>query len=157
MSGEEVPREFPDAPRVGVGAVVLDGERVLLVKRGRPPSAGKWSLPGGLVRLGERLEDAVRREVAEECGLRVRLLGVCGVIDRVRLADEGPPMTAPRVQYHWVLVDYAAEVSHGSARPGSDAADVRWVPVSELGRWDTTDGLADMVDRALRVRDGCRG
>jgi ADP-ribose pyrophosphatase YjhB (NUDIX family) len=137
--------------------VVLDGERVLLVKRGRPPSAGKWSLPGGLVRLGERLEDAVRREVEEECGVRVRLLGVCGVIDRVRLAPDAPPVTTPRVQYHWVLIDYAAEVSGGSARAGSDAADVRWVPVSELGRWDTTDGLADMVERARRVRDERRG
>ena len=65
----DAPREYPDAPRVGVGAVVLDGERVLLVQRGRPPSQGKWSLPGGLVHLGERLEDAVRREVTEECGL----------------------------------------------------------------------------------------
>jgi ADP-ribose pyrophosphatase YjhB (NUDIX family) len=79
-------REYPDAPRVGVGAVILDGDRVLLVKRGQPPSQGKWSVPGGLVHLGERIEDALRREVMEECGVAVRLLGLCGVIDRVRLA-----------------------------------------------------------------------
>ncbi|MGH7374986.1 MAG: NUDIX domain-containing protein, partial [Candidatus Rokuibacteriota bacterium] len=60
-------REYPDAPRVGVGAVILDGDRVLLVKRGQPPSEGKWSIPGGLIHLGERIEDAVRREVLEEC------------------------------------------------------------------------------------------
>lgn len=157
MSAVEATREFPDAPRVGVGVVVLDGERVLLVKRGRPPLAGKWSLPGGLVRLGERLEAAAVREVEEECGLRVRLLGLCGVIDRVRLSADVAPMTAPRIQYHWVLVDYAAEVIDGTARAGSDAADLCWVPVSELGQWDTTDGLADMVARALRVRDGGSG
>ena len=80
-------REYPDAPRVGVGAVILDGDRVLLVKRGQPPSQGKWSIPGGLVHRGERIEDAVRREVEEECGVQVRLLDLCGVIDRVRLDE----------------------------------------------------------------------
>src|SRR4030095_2581040 len=78
-------REYPDAPRVGVGAVILDGDRVLLVKRGQPPSQGKWSIPGGLVHLGERIEDALRREVMEECGVAVRLLGLCGVIRMLRL------------------------------------------------------------------------
>src|SRR5258705_344741 len=96
-------REFPDAPRVGVGAVILDGDRVLLVKRGQPPSEGKWSIPGGLVHLGERIEDAVRREVQEECGVRVRLLGLCGVIDRVRLAP-GNGSGAPREHTHSTVI-----------------------------------------------------
>jgi ADP-ribose pyrophosphatase YjhB (NUDIX family) len=141
-------REYPDAPRVGVGAVILDGDRVLLVKRGQPPSQGKWSIPGGLVHLGERIEDAVRREVLEECGVAVRLLGLCGVIDRVRLAPEngGEP---PRVHYHYVIIDYAAALEAGVPRAGSDAAEVRWVPVVEIGGYDTTDGLADMVHRAV--------
>jgi 8-oxo-dGTP diphosphatase len=77
-------REFPDAPRVGVGAVILDGDRVLLVKRGQPPSQGKWSIPGGLVHLGERIEAALRREVEEECGVQVRLLGLCGWLRTAR-------------------------------------------------------------------------
>ncbi len=146
-------REYPDAPRVGVGAVILDGDRVLLVKRGQPPSQGKWSIPGGLIHLGERIEDAVRREVLEECGVRVRLLGLCGVIDRVRLAPEndGPP---PRVHYHYVIIDFAAAIEAGAPRAGSDAAEVRWVPVSELERYDTTDGLADMVHRAAHLAQG---
>lgn len=154
-------REYPDAPRVGVGAVILDGDRVLLVKRGQPPSQGKWSIPGGLIHLGERIEDAVRREVLEECGVRVRLLGLCGVIDRVRLApDNGvqpgaPPGGQPaRVHYHYVIIDFAAAIEAGAPRAGSDAAEVRWVPVSELERYDTTDGLADMVHRAAHLAQG---
>src|SRR5881296_3974092 len=103
------PREFPDAPRVGVGAVVLDGERVLLARRGRAPSAGKWSIPGGLVHLGERLEDAVVREVEEESGLRIRVLGLCGIIDRVHREGD-------RVRYHYVIVDYVAESLGGELR-----------------------------------------
>jgi len=154
-------REYPDAPRVGVGAVILDGDRVLLVKRGQPPSQGKWSIPGGLIHLGERIEDAVRREVLEECGVRVRLLGLCGVIDRVRLAPDdgvqpvGQPGGEPvRVHYHYVIIDFAAAIEAGAPRAGSDAAEVRWVPVSELARYDTTDGLADMVHRAALLAQG---
>ncbi|HZV97232.1 MAG TPA: NUDIX hydrolase [Candidatus Nitrosocosmicus sp.] len=149
----EAPREYPDAPRVGVGAVVLDGDRVLLVQRGQPPSQGKWSLPGGLVHLGERLEDAVRREVTEECGLSVRVLDVCGVIDRI-VRDSTPGVTgsAPRVRYHWVIVDYVAEPAGGVLRAGSDAADARWLPVADVARYDTTDGLADMIHRAVAIR-----
>ncbi len=146
-------REYPDAPRVGVGAVILDRDRVLLVKRGQPPSQGKWSIPGGLVHLGERIEDALRREVQEECGVEVRLLGLCGVIDRVRHA---PPdgAAAPRVHYHYVIIDYVATVESGVPRAGSDAAEVRWVPIRELEAYDTTDGLADMVHRAAHIKGG---
>ena len=111
----DAPREYPDAPRVGVGAVVLEGECVLLVQRGRPPSEGKWSLPGGLVHLGERLEDAVRREVEEECGLAVRVGGVCGVIDRV-VCDPAPGDGSGRVRYHWVIVDYVESPRAGCSR-----------------------------------------
>jgi ADP-ribose pyrophosphatase YjhB (NUDIX family) len=143
-------REYPDAPRVGVGAVILDGDRVLLVKRGQPPSQGKWSIPGGLVQLGERIEDAVRREVQEECGVRVRLLGLCGVIDRVRLAP-GDGSERSRVHYHYVIIDYVAAIEAGVPRAGSDAAEVRWVPIVEVAGYDTTDGLADMVGRAVSL------
>lgn len=145
----DAPREYPDAPRVGVGAVVLDGDRVLLVQRGKAPSQGKWSLPGGLVHVGERLEDAVRRELEEECGLAVSVLDVCGVIDRV-VRDPAPDGSG-RVRYHWVIVDYVARPAGGTLRAASDAADARWVPVSELGRYDTTDGLADMIHRAVAL------
>jgi 8-oxo-dGTP diphosphatase len=141
-------REYPDHPRVGVGAVVLDGDRVLLVRRGRSPAAGKWSIPGGLVDLGETTAEAARREVLEECGIAVRLLGVAGVVDRVIRDDAG------RVRYHYVLVDYAARPESGPVRAGSDAAEACWVPISEVERFDTTAGLADMIRRAVAVSQG---
>ncbi len=140
-------REFPDAPRVAVSAVVLDGERVLLARRGRPPGQGKWSIPGGLVDLGERIEDALVREIEEESGLRVRLLGLCGVIDRVVREQDA-------VRYHYVIIDYVAEVVGGRLQAGSDAAEVRWVAVDDLGQYDTTDGLAEMIHRARAIQGG---
>lgn len=121
---------------------------VLLVRRGRPPAQGKWSIPGGLVNLGETTEAAAIREVEEECGLKVRLLGLAGVVDRITRDAQG------RVRYHYVLVDYAAVPESGTARAGSDAAEVRWVPIGDLDRYDTTDGLAAMVQRAVRLSEG---
>ncbi len=143
-----ISREYPDHPRVGVGAVVLDGDRVLLVKRGQGPARGKWSIPGGLVDLGERTDDAARREVLEECGITVRLLGVAGVVDRVIRDDDG------RVRYHYVLVDYAARPESREVCAGTDAAEARWVPIAEVERYDTTDGLVDMIRRAVAIARG---
>jgi ADP-ribose pyrophosphatase YjhB (NUDIX family) len=141
-------REYPEVPRVGVGVVILKDGQVLLVRRGVPPSQGKWSIPGGLVQLGESAEAAAIREVEEECGLNVRLLGLAGVVDRIIRDGED------RVRYHYVLVDYAAVPEAGSARAGSDAAEVRWVPVQDVGRYDTTEGLATMIQRAVRLSEG---
>lgn len=143
-------REYPDYPRLGVGAVVFHGPRVLLVRRGGPPSAGTWSLPGGLVELGETTEEAVRREVREECGCDVRLVGLAGVLDRV-IRDE-----AGRVRYHWVLVDYAAIADSDAICAGTDAAEARWVHVDEVARLDVTDGLMDMIRRAMALMGGAR-
>lgn len=131
---------------MGVGAVILDGDRVLLVKRGTPPAQGKWSVPGGLLRLGETIEAAVVREVEEECGIRVHLDEVVGVVNRIITDADG------RIRYHYVLIDYLAVPQSGEARAGSDAAQVRWVPVDEMGRYDTTEGLATVVERALRLK-----
>lgn len=146
-----ISREYPDHPRVGVGTVVLDGDRVLLVKRGRQPAYGKWSIPGGLVDLGETTEAAARREVLEECGIAVRLIGVAGVVDRVIRDESG------RIRYHYVLVDYAAHPESRAICAGSDAVDVRWVPIAEIEKYDTTDGLVEMVRRAAAVTEGGKG
>ena len=143
-------REYPDSPRVGVGAVVLDGDRVLLVQRGGATLTGKWSIPGGLVELGETSSEAARREVAEECGLAIELVEVCGVLDRVIRDAEG------RVRYHWVLVDYLAIARGGTLCAGDDAADARWVRIDEVAQYDTTDGLMDMIKRAIALRDATR-
>ena len=141
-------REYPSEPRVGVGAVVFDGDRVLLVKRGRPPALGKWSLPGGLVHLGETTRDAVVREIAEECGLTITVAGVAGVVDRVTRDADG------RVKYHYVLVDYLAYPQSTRFRSGSDAAAARWVAIDRVAELDTTDGLVDMIRRAQALRGG---
>jgi 8-oxo-dGTP diphosphatase len=145
-----VSREYPDHPRVGVGAVVLHENRVLLVKRGQPPALGKWSLPGGLVHLGETTREAVVREVAEECGLAITARDVAGVVDRV-VRDE-----AGRIRYHYVLVDYLALADSTRVAPGSDAADVRWVEIERVAELDVTDGLVDMIRRARALREGER-
>jgi len=142
------PREYPEVPRIGVGAVVLRDGHVLLVRRDRPPAEGKWSVPGGLVNLGETMEAAAVREVREECGLRVRLQGVAGVVDRIISDPDG------RVRYHYVLIDYLAIPESGEVRPGSDAADCRWVPIAELARYETTEGLLAMVLKAVRLSEG---
>jgi ADP-ribose pyrophosphatase YjhB (NUDIX family) len=146
-------RDYPDQPRVGVGAVIIDGDRVLLVRRGRPPGLGKWSLPGGLVELGETTVEAIRREVEEETTLSVRVGGVAGVVDRVIRDADG------RVRYHYVLVDYLAFPEGGDARAGSDAAEVRWVAIDEVSRLapDITDGLMDMIQRALALGQEAHG
>jgi ADP-ribose pyrophosphatase YjhB (NUDIX family) len=146
-----VTREYPDYPRVGVGAIVLHEGRVLLVKRGRAPALGIWSVPGGLVDLGETTVDAARREVEEECGLQVRIAGLVGVLDRVTRDAED------RVRYHWVLVDYLAfPESNDTITAGSDAAEARWVTLDEVERLPITDGLVDMIRRAaaLAARGG---
>jgi ADP-ribose pyrophosphatase YjhB (NUDIX family) len=142
-----VSREYPDLPRVGVGAVILDGDLVLLIQRGGSTLPGKWSLPGGLVELGETTRQAVRREIAEECGLEIELVDVCGVLDRVVHDEHG------RVRYHWVLIDFLAIARGGTLCAGDDAADARWVRIDEVGHYDTTDGLLDMIERAVALRD----
>jgi 8-oxo-dGTP diphosphatase len=141
-------REYPSVPRVGVGAVVLDGSRVLLVRRGKAPAAGKWSLPGGLVELGETTREAIEREIAEECGLTVRIGEVAGILDRVVRDADG------RIRYHWVLVDYVAFAVSGTLCAATDVDDARWVEVDEVERFDTTDGLMDMIRRAQALAAG---
>jgi ADP-ribose pyrophosphatase YjhB (NUDIX family) len=144
-----VTREYPDYPRVGVGAIVLHQGRVLLVKRGRAPALGLWSVPGGLVDLGETTVDAARREVEEECGLKVRIAGLVGILDRVTRDADG------RVRYHWVLVDYLAfPESNDTITAGSDAAEVRWVTIDEVERLPITEGLVDMIRRAAVLSGG---
>ncbi|MGA7109549.1 MAG: NUDIX domain-containing protein [Terracidiphilus sp.] len=124
-------REFPKSPMVGVGAVVVDRGRVLLVKRGREPLKGHWSLPGGLLEVGESLQEGVVREVEEETGLRVKPLELIELLDRIHREGE-------RVRFHYVIADYLCSVTGGVLKAASDADEVRWV---ERAEWNSHSAL----------------
>jgi 8-oxo-dGTP diphosphatase len=132
----------PARPIVGVGAVIFDGDRVLLVKRGHEPLKGEWSLPGGRVELGETLEDAVAREILEETGLEVTVGPVVEVLDRVRLAPDG------RVEHHFVIIDYLCYRQGGSLAHASDADDVQWVDVARLANYRVSEQAVAVIAKA---------
>jgi len=124
-------REFPEAPLVGVGAVVVDEGRVLLVRRGTEPLRGQWSLPGGLLELGESLTNGVVREVREETGLIVEPVELIELLDRIYREGE-------RVRYHYVIADYLCRVAGGALKAASDADAARWV---ERAEWNSHSAL----------------
>ena len=124
-------REFPLVPLVGVGAVVVHEGRVLLVRRGHEPLKGQWSLPGGLLELGESITDGVVREVKEETGLMVEPVELVELLDRIHRDGE-------RVRYHYVIADYLCRVVGGELKAASDADEARWV---ERGEWNSHSAL----------------
>lgn len=130
---------------MGVGAVIIDRTRVLLVKRGQPPLAGEWSLPGGAVEVGETLSAALQREVLEETGLLVDVGPVVEVLDRIHLDPSG------RVEYHYVLIDYLCTVVGGHLEAGTDAADVRWASAAELPDYGLSAQALDVIARAFEL------
>ena len=136
-------RQFPSRPIVGVGAVVVDGSRVLLVKRGRPPLMGAWSLPGGAVEVGETLTAALQREVLEETGLVVSVGPIVDVLDRITTDAEG------RVTYHYVLIDYVCTPIGGTLSGGSDALDARFVHDQDLDSFDLSPVTLAVIQKAL--------
>ncbi len=121
-----MPREYPEFPIVGVGAVILHEDRVLLVKRGQAPLEGEWSLPGGVLELGESLEAGLRREIFEETALVVEPLSVLEVCDHVSRDAAG------RVRFHYVIIDYLCRVTGGSLACATDVAEARWASRNEL-------------------------
>jgi len=137
-------REFPSAPLMGVGAVVVMEGRVLLVRRGNEPLKGHWSLPGGLLELGESLTDGVVREVREETGLTVEPVELIELLDRIYREGE-------RVRYHYVIADYLCRVAGGALRAASDADAVRWVERAEWNRQDALQGSLGLDPITVRV------
>ena len=144
MSG----REYPASPVVGVGAVVVDAGRVVLVRRRFEPLAGRWSLPGGAIEVGETLEDAVAREVREETGLEVSVGPLIEVFDRITRDEAG------RTRFHFVLADYLCRVQGGDARAGSDVSDVVFASPGELVRYALTDKAVAVLARGLAMPAG---
>ena len=138
-------REYPERPIVGVGAVIVSGGGVLVVRRRYEPLAGRWSLPGGALELGETLESGVRREMLEETGLEVEVGPVIEVFDRI-LLDE-----TRRVRYHFVLVDYLCWPVGGEPGPGSDVDAAVFVRPTELDPYDLTTKARAVIDRALEL------
>jgi mutator protein MutT len=138
-------RLYPERPVVGVGAVIVDRERVVLVKRAHEPLKGEWSLPGGAVEVGETLAEAIVREVREETGLEVKVGPIVEVLDRVHRGTDG------RVEYHFVLLDYLCTVTTGTLTRGSDAADACWVSAAELSTYGLSDEATSVITKALEL------
>jgi len=145
-SSDAEDREYPKHPLVGVGAIVMRGDSVLLVKRDKEPSKGMWSIPGGLVEIGETVRDALRREVTEECGIEVEPTELFDVVDAVNRDDKG------RVRFHYVIVDFLSEWRGGDLAAGSDVADARWTPLGELRGLNMTESARTVIKKAVRGR-----
>lgn len=137
-------REFPDRPVVGVGGVVVHRNRVLLIRRRGEPLKGEWSIPGGVLELGEELAEGVRRELKEETGLEVEPLEVLVVFDRIM--REGR-----RVRFHFVIVDYACRLKRGRLEPASDVLDARWVRREDLPQYKLTKRATSVVFQAFEL------
>ena len=136
-------REYPQAPIVGVGAVVIKDQQVLLVRRANEPNRGQWSIPGGTVELGETLAQAATREVWEECQVQVEPGAVVATFDLIKRDEQG------QIRYHYVLLDLAAHYVNGEPVAATDALEVRWVTAGELDQLDIIPRLVPVLRTAL--------
>jgi len=147
-----VRRFYPSQPIVGVGAIIVCDGKILLEKRKGEPGKGKWSVPGGLVELGERAEDAVIREVKEETGLEVADPELIDVVDNIVRDENG------EVKYHFVIIDYFVKLKGGELRAADDAEEIRWVPLDEAEKYDLTKTFRSFLQRnraRLEKLDSC--
>jgi 8-oxo-dGTP diphosphatase len=153
-------REYPDRPVVGVGGVVIENGRALLIKRGSEPLLGQWSIPGGTLELGESLQEGVARELLEETGLEVQVLDMIEAFDRIFLDPAAPDAgKRSRPKYHYVIVDYLCERLGGEAQAGSDVTDIAYATESELEKFHITETAMRVLLRAFamdRVRSKLR-
>ena len=136
-------REFPELPLVGVGAIIIEGDRVLLVKRAHPPIQGQWSVPGGVLEVGEMVREAAVREAREETGLTVEPGELLGVYDRILRDAER------RVQYHYVLIDFLCRRVGGELLAASDAAEVRWFRRDGLSGLHLAEDTQEVISRGF--------
>jgi 8-oxo-dGTP diphosphatase len=129
-----------------VGALIYKRDRILMAQRGKEPLKGWWSLPGGALELGELLADGIRREVLEETGLEIRLLGVLEIFERIMRDADGNP------EYHYVLIDYICRATGGELRPGDDVCAVEWVRRQDLTKLQITEGTLGVIEKGFRER-----
>jgi mutator protein MutT len=146
-------RRYPSQPIVGIGALIVCNGKILLEKRKNDPGKGKWSIPGGLVELGEGVEKTVVREVAEETGLTVEGPELVDVVDNITFDRKG------HIKYHFVILDYRVKLRGGTAKAASDAAELRWVEINEVLGYDLTKTFRQFIERnkdRLERFDSCR-
>ncbi|MGA2904166.1 MAG: NUDIX hydrolase [Candidatus Korobacteraceae bacterium] len=136
-------RDYPEHPIIGVGAVIVEGGRALLVRRDTEPLRGEWSVPGGMLELGEKLRDGVRREALEETGVAVEPGEVLDVFDSIFTDGLG------KTQYHYVLIDYLCRPISGEAKAGGDVSDVRWVSLDALPAMGLRGSIEQVVRKGL--------
>lgn len=139
-------REYPIHPIPGVGVIAFDGDKFLLIQRGKPPLASTWSIPGGAVELGEAVRDAARREFAEECGGEIELRDLVDVVDIFWEDDAG------KMQYHYVVIDFWAEWRGGQVKASSDVLDARWATPAELEQYDLPLWTQAVIEKAVAMR-----
>lgn len=135
-------RRYPQRPILGVGAIIIDGGRVLLVERDREPLRGYWSIPGGVLEVGEKLIDGVRRETLEETGLSIEPVSVVEIFERIMRDAAGA------AEYHYVLIDYLCRVIGGSLAPADDVSRAEWVDRSALPQYRITEGTIPVIEKA---------
>jgi 8-oxo-dGTP diphosphatase len=140
-----VKREYPDRPVIAVGAAVCRGGRVLIVQRGREPSLGVWTVPGGVVDLGERMREAAAREVREECGLEIEVGPVVGTLDNIVRDDGGA------IRFHYAIVDFAARYVSGEIRLNDELMDAVWITTDQYDAYHVPRKARDVLTEALRI------
>ena len=138
-------REYPDVPLIGVGAVIVDAGRVALVRRGQPPLLGEWSIPGGVLEVGETLREGATREAREETGLIVDAGELLGIFERLVPGEDG------RLRYHYVLMDFLCVWTGGDLLAASDAADVRWFRPEELEALKLAPDTLAVIQKAFET------
>jgi 8-oxo-dGTP diphosphatase len=143
-------RRYPKRPVLGVGALLFNRDKILLVERGKEPLKGYWSLPGGVLETGETLEQGIVREVREETGLEVEPLKVLEIFERIVRDARGVP------EYHYVLIDYVCRVTGGYLRAADDASRAVWVPRRLLSTYRITDGTLPVIEKGFRARRQAR-
>src|SRR5262252_5368408 len=143
LEASTMKRLYPEQPVIGVGAVIVDRGRALLVRRNTEPLKGEWSVPGGVLELGEKLRDGTAREALEETGLHVEVGEVLDVFDSIFPDADG------RTQYHFVLIDFLCRPIAGEAKAGSDVSEVRWVKEDELAALNLRESIAEVVRKGL--------